>query len=245
MIERFNWDGDLIWSYSLSNDSMCQHHDFTVMPNGNILTIVWELRSSADAFAHGKDTSYSQNHLWSEKLLELHPTGPDQADIVWTWRAWDHLVQNLDPELPNFAQSSQRPERIDINYRVGPPSNLDWLHINSIAYNAERDEVMVSVHNFDEFWVIDRSTTTAEAAGSTGGSERPRRRSALSVGQPRSVWNRCVERPQIIWPAPCYLVALRPSRCWKDVVSTTVMIGPRELLQGGPHRSRAGHGRPL
>ncbi|MBK8707544.1 MAG: aryl-sulfate sulfotransferase [Flavobacteriales bacterium] len=117
-----------IWSYSLSNDSMCQHHDFTVMPNGNILTIVWELHSSADAFAHGKDTSYSQNHLWSEKLLELHPTGPDQADIVWTWRAWDHLVQNLDPELPNFAQSSQRPERIDINYRVGPPSNLDWLH---------------------------------------------------------------------------------------------------------------------
>jgi len=170
VIERFNWDGDLIWSYSLSNDSMCQHHDFTVMPNGNILTIVWELRSSADAFAHGKDTSYSQNHLWSEKLLELHPTGPDQADIVWTWRAWDHLVQNLDPELPNFAQSSQRPERIDINYRVGPPSNLDWLHINSIAYNAERDEVMVSVHNFDEFWVIDHSTTTAEAAGSTGGA---------------------------------------------------------------------------
>ncbi len=170
VIERFNWDGNLIWSYLLSNDSMCQHHDFTVMPNGNILTIVWELHPSAEAFAHGKDTSYSQTRLWSEKLLELHPTGPEQADIVWTWRAWDHLVQHFDPELPNFAQPSQRSERIDINYQVGPPSNLDWLHINSIAYNAERDEVLVSVHNFDEFWVIDHSTTTAEAAESTGGA---------------------------------------------------------------------------
>lgn len=170
VIERFNWDGDLIWSYLLSNDSMCQHHDFTVMPNGNILTIAWELHSAADALAHGKDTSNVLPRLWSEVLLELHPTGPGQADIVWTWRAWDHLVQHFDPELPNFGQPSQRPARIDINYRVGPPSNVDWLHINSIAYNAERDEVLVSVHNFDEFWVIDHSTTTVEAAGSTGGA---------------------------------------------------------------------------
>ena len=50
-------------------------------------------------------------------------------------------------------------------------NNEDWLHINSIRYNPERDEILLSVHNFNEIWVIDHSTTTAQAAGHSGGNK--------------------------------------------------------------------------
>ena len=41
--------------------------------------------------------------------------------------------------------------------------------MNAVDYNAEFDQLMISVHNLSEVWIIDHSTTTAEAAGHTGG----------------------------------------------------------------------------
>lgn len=54
--------------------------------------------------------------------------------------------------------------------RRGPgPMGGDWLHVNSIAYNPKLDQIMISVHEFSEVWVIDHSTTTAESASREGG----------------------------------------------------------------------------
>jgi hypothetical protein len=44
------------------------------------------------------------------------------------------------------------------------------MHTNSIDYNPAFDQILISVHNLNEIWVIDHSTTTAEAAGHTGGN---------------------------------------------------------------------------
>ena len=38
-----------------------------------------------------------------------------------------------------------------------------------MAYNADLDQIAVSVWKFSEFWIIDHSTTTAEAASHQGG----------------------------------------------------------------------------
>jgi hypothetical protein len=38
-----------------------------------------------------------------------------------------------------------------------------------VAYNAELDQIMLTVRQFNELWIIDHSTTKAEAAGHTGG----------------------------------------------------------------------------
>jgi hypothetical protein len=50
-----------------------------------------------------------------------------------------------------------------------PRVNPDWTHFNGVAYNAELDQIAVSVWTFSEFWIIDHSTTTAEAASHKGG----------------------------------------------------------------------------
>ncbi|MDH4474246.1 MAG: aryl-sulfate sulfotransferase [Fluviicola sp.] len=170
IIEKFDWNGNLVWSYTLSDDDMCQHHDFTVLPNGNILVIVWDRYTSAEAIANGKNTSYANSHLWSEKIVELQPVGANSATIVWEWKLWDHLVQDFDNTKPNFGVVADEPGLVDLNYFPGQPTSVDWIHLNSIDYNAELDQLLVSSHTLNEIWVIDHSTSTVEASGHTGGN---------------------------------------------------------------------------
>jgi hypothetical protein len=49
------------------------------------------------------------------------------------------------------------------------PKSGDWLHVNGIDYQPSTDLVLLSVPDLNEIWIIDHSTTTAEARGSSGG----------------------------------------------------------------------------
>lgn len=51
----------------------------------------------------------------------------------------------------------------------GPGLEPDWMHTNAVDYNAELDQIMLSIHEFSEVWIIDHGTTTAQAASHTGG----------------------------------------------------------------------------
>ena len=167
-IQRFSWDGTLVWDFDLSNQNECQHHDVEYLPNGNILMIAWEKRTSAEAIAAGRNTDFVPPTLWPEKIVEIAPTGLTTGDVVWEWRAWDHLIQDFDPAKANYGVVADHPELIDINYPESATS--DWLHANSIDHNAELDQIVISLRSIDEIWVIDHSTTTAEAASHTGGN---------------------------------------------------------------------------
>jgi hypothetical protein len=78
------------------------------------------------------------------------------------------LVQDYDPSKDNYGVVADHPELIDINYRTS--TQTDIMHTNSVDYNEEFDQIMISVHNYNEIWVIDHSTTTEEAAGHSGGN---------------------------------------------------------------------------
>ncbi|MFS1422758.1 aryl-sulfate sulfotransferase [Shewanella sp. 10N.286.48.B5] len=39
-------------------------------------------------------------------------------------------------------------------YVFGGSFSSDWTHINSVDYNAETQQILVSVHNFNEYWII-------------------------------------------------------------------------------------------
>ena len=80
----------------------------------------------------------------------------------------DHLVQEFDAAKANYGVVSDHPELINLNYSFNS-TNPDWQHINSVAYNEELDQILISSPFFNEIYIIDHSTTTAEAASHSGG----------------------------------------------------------------------------
>lgn len=176
-LQEFTFDGDLVWDFSFNNSDHLTHHDVTLLPNGNILAIAWELKTPEEARRAGRsEAMIPERGLWPDMLVELEPQRPDDARVVWEWHSWDHLIQNTDPSLDNYGDPRAHPERIDINAddaSVGPeiPADppTDLFHMNAVAYNPELDQIVMSAPNFDEIWVIDHSTTSEEASGSAGG----------------------------------------------------------------------------
>jgi hypothetical protein len=235
-LQEFDWDGNVVWDFTYSTDTALPHHDFHRMPNGNILMIVWDKKTAAEAIAAGRRPETVKNgHLMADAIIEVKPTGKTTGEIVWEWHVWDHLVQDFDKTKANYGNVARKSELIDVNFgsgmmnammarpadlkklrdlgyvggakggdkdkgksdggakggpkdapkdapkdgsKGGPPPGpgrgpggppSDWTHFNAIAYNAELDQIVISVHSFSEIWIIDHSTTTKEAAGHTGG----------------------------------------------------------------------------
>lgn len=218
-LERLAPDGTVLWRHRMADADRHQHHDIEPLPNGNLLVIQWERRSREEAIAHGRDPEMvGAAGLWPDAVLELRPTGTEGAEVVWSWHAWDHLVQDFDPEAAGYGSVPDHPGRIDINgdhrrdrpmteaerraeedlqrqlealgYVGGAPADDgvdgggdgdgdddrsaldrsgDMLHTNAIDYLAEHDLIVLSTPEFGELWVIDHSTTTAEAATDRGG----------------------------------------------------------------------------
>jgi Arylsulfotransferase (ASST) len=182
-LERINWQGVKTWEFTYDSagpttaDVHWAHHDIEIMPNGNILMIAWELKTEAEATAAGRDEALpGPGFLYPDHIIEVKPDYQNGGGtIVWEWHVWDHLVQDLYPAMANYETSvADHPERIDINYvstfDVGGGAAEDWNHSNGIEYNPELDQILLSVREFSEFWIIDHSTTTLEAKGHTGGN---------------------------------------------------------------------------
>ena len=169
IIERYSWEGDLLWSYRCSGDDSTSHHDFEILPNGNILLLVAFSKPIAEAISIGRDSTGDPNDvLFFESILEIEPIGTDSARIVWRWNSKDHLVQSRDSSKTNYAIIADHPERLNINY-LGSSIGRDWLHANSIDYNPALDQIVIGLRNLSEFWVLDHSTSITEAAGNSGG----------------------------------------------------------------------------
>ena len=60
-------------------------------------------------------------------------------------------------------------EQVDDEQRARYDRSGDWMHTNGIDHHPEHDLIVLSSPHLSEVFIIDHSTTTAEAAGSTGG----------------------------------------------------------------------------
>jgi hypothetical protein len=242
-VQDFDRDGKLVWDFAYVNEKRLPHHDVTMLPNGNVLMIVWEKKTKEEVLAAGRRPDLAGNAgLHPDYLIEVKPTGKTTGEILWEWHLWDHLVQDHDRSKPNFGNVSDHPELVDLNFGAGegpiapmmatkdgvaklrslgylgsahapppkdapkrendekskpepvekskaepeeksksaaksksapnrgrPNTGADWTHFNAVAYNPDLDQIVVSVHAFSEIWIIDHSTTTAEAASHMGG----------------------------------------------------------------------------
>ena len=174
-IELVDWYNNTVWKYEINTSEQLSHHDAVMMPNGNILILTWELTYRDELVELGRDPNEIavENYMWSEKILELKPIGSDSAEIVWQWHINDHYIQDFDPSKEGFGVVSDHPELFDINQPDLNSGNSnetrDWNHFNSIDYNEQLDQILISVRNSDEIWILDHSTTTEEAATHSGG----------------------------------------------------------------------------
>ena len=175
-LELVDWDNKVVWQYIINTETQLSHHDAVMLPNGNILTLSWELtfRDTLEALGRDPNEIAPQNFMWSEKILELEPIGLDSANLVWEWHINDHLIQDFDETKQGFGVVAAHPELYDINHPALNSGNSnatrDWFHFNAIDYNPTLDQILISIRNSDEVWIIDHSTTTEEAAGHTGGT---------------------------------------------------------------------------
>ena len=170
-IAEIDSKGRIVWEYNRWG----MHHDFLTLPNGNVLLLIRSKKTREEAIAAGANPKYvATRGLEYDYLLEIKPTGPDDAEVVWEWSVWDHLVQDYDPEKENYGAIAEHPERIDINSILYSLFNdefrrpQDWTHVNAIDYHPELNQIMLSPKHYGELWVIDHATTTEEAAGEKG-----------------------------------------------------------------------------
>ncbi len=173
--EQWDWEGNLVRSWNAATDSLHAHHDFTVLPNGNVLFIAWERHSGEEAIARGRNPELTSPEVWVTRVEERNA----EDEVVWAWSVWDHLVQDFDSALPGFGEPAAHPGRIDVNFNAtalaggagpggGELAAADWLHVNAIDYHPDLDQIVLSSRKFDEIWIIDHGLTTEEAAGPAG-----------------------------------------------------------------------------
>jgi hypothetical protein len=207
-VQEFTWEGELVWDFKFHNEKQIPHHDIARLPSGNVLLIVWELRTAGETIAAGRRPEAVDGPWLVDSVIEIKPTGTTTGEVVWEWHIWDHLIQDRDSSQANYGDVAAHPERIDINFgqtlfaelfgagqspqaeaknqkdanrlrsigylgspapRGNPGITPDWTHVNAVAYNPELDQILLTVRAFSEFWIIDHSTTSAEAAGHAGG----------------------------------------------------------------------------
>ena len=206
-------NGDILWDCVQGSP----HHDFLKMPNGNVLLLSQQDKTAEEAIAAGANPEFiGADGLWMPHIVEARITGPANCEIVWEWSAWDHLIQDFDSSKANYGVVAEHPELIDLNFRLSEVATSwkypsDWIHTNGIDYNPELDQIVLSPRHFSEVWIIDHSTTRAEAAGPSGGKGGKGGDLLYRWGNPRAYRAGTPDDQQLFWPHnPQWIAPGRP-----------------------------------
>ena len=159
VLQKYDWDGLLLWTFILEEGECIIHHEQVILPNGNILAICKETIIA-------EENIYFNEDIVIDKIIEIEPLDNDQANIIWEWRFYDHLIQDYDPNMLNYGIISENPQLFNIN-----AYNLlgDFTHLNCVDFNAELNQIVFSSRTLNEVFIIDHSTTTEEAKSHIGG----------------------------------------------------------------------------
>lgn len=169
-VEEYQADGTLVYRLALSTDDYVHHHDVHKLPNGNVLAVIWEHITAAEAIALGRNPEHAPEDegLWIDGIVEVNP---QTAQIVWEWSFKHHLIQDFDPNVANYGVVADNPGKLDINairFNRDGSAGHDWTHVNAMDYNPELDQIIMSSNYLSEVYVIDHSTTPYESQRDAG-----------------------------------------------------------------------------
>lgn len=170
--QEIDLSGNLVWVDTIADLDFVTHHDFKPMPNGNVLAVSFVTMLKAEALNAGLDSMLfttsgmgmpPASSIQAEKIIEIKPdrTGAGNHEIVWEWYLVDHVTPT--------AQASSRPERF-AGYMQALYFGGQLVHLNGIDFNPAKNLIVFSSRVFSEVYVIDHSTTSEQAMGSTGGT---------------------------------------------------------------------------
>jgi len=163
-------------------------YEIELLPNGNYLCVARRIESSFNGqlgtfnacfsndngdysffYLRGFDTDNPElRPSWNDAVVEIEP---QTGNIVWEWNIFDHVIQERDLTRANYGSVKDNPQLLNMDALLNPP---DWefcetFMINGMDYNPDFDQIALSVRKMSEVVIIDHSTTTEEARGSTGG----------------------------------------------------------------------------
>jgi len=160
---ELNWDGKVVWEYVEKREGYAPHHDWVRISNEQLnapttLYIANKSITHEQAIAAGADPD---NGPYEGGQMDAVVEVDMQGNVVWEWWFFDHVVQDIAPAKPNYVGEGKTiadySGRINLNL-PGRPLKRDWLHCNSLDYNAESGHIVInSVQG--ELYVIDHDGT--------------------------------------------------------------------------------------
>jgi len=157
--KELDWEGNVVWEYYETRGDYHPHHDWVRIFNESLgdwttLYIANRDLTHQECIAAGCNPS---DGAQIDCIVEVNMNG----DIVWEWSFFDHLVQDVVPSADNYVEAGKTiadyPGRLNANL-PGRPLKRDWLHCNSLDFNASRDEIVINCVQ-GEFYVIDHGCT--------------------------------------------------------------------------------------
>jgi Arylsulfotransferase (ASST) len=164
-IIEMDWSGKIVKQVDVFDPVADITYEVIKMKKGNYLCVARKYITLAEMQSFGYNIPNTFPDL-ADMMVEIDPTGK----VVWQWDIMDHVIQDVFPNKKAYGVIKNNPGKIDIN----SIATADWTYsesfmINSFDYNEELDQIAISIRKINEVAIIDHSTTTAQAKGSTGG----------------------------------------------------------------------------
>ncbi len=207
-----DWDGNILWSYAPADYGRADwnmHHDSRLIWNKKLkqytlLAVARPTTTKADIIAAGGDPNWDYGSSAGAKGA-VSRTGTQDGmievnmnkEIVWEWKFMDHTVQSKNPAWPNYITDvAKAPGRLDVSWMTdmqAPEGTAgvcnDWMHVNSLDYNEELDQVVINAKHWSTFFVIDHGKTfvsTTKWADNTAAAKGPAGDFIYRFGSPAS-----------------------------------------------------------
>ncbi len=146
--------GEIVWSWH-SLDHLIQNHDESLAGYGEPSARPERIDINGD-----RDPDPPDEEEKKEIAADIAALGYGAADA-----SDDDDAPKGDDDAAEEEEKKEDPEDAARKARV---KDADWMHTNAVAYNAELDQIAISVRRFDEIWIIDHGITREEAEGPKG-----------------------------------------------------------------------------
>ncbi len=151
--------GEIVWSWH-SKDHLIQNYDRDLANYGDPATHPERIDINGDR--DPKPPSAKEQSKLDAQMRAAGYAGGDPAPVEDKGKDGDKDEDKPEPTAEEKAKKAADKARRD---RV---RDADWMHTNAVDYNADLDQIVISVRRFDEVWIIDHNTTREEAKGPAG-----------------------------------------------------------------------------